>query len=154
MKWLLSSLIHICFTFNEFGVFHISDFVFCYLLHDIAHLPGNPFVIKVFQYHSPTLQWRHNERNGVSNHRRLGGLLKRLFRRISKKHQSSASLAFVRAIHGWPVNSLHKQMASNAKNVSLWWRHDVEARFRHPWFGANRDIHESWSIISFIIVAD
>ena len=25
-----------------------------------------------------------------------------------RKHQSSASLAFVRAIHGWPVNSPHK----------------------------------------------
>ena len=34
------------------------------------------------------LQWRHNERNGVSNHRRLYGLLNRLFRR-SLKHQTS-----------------------------------------------------------------
>ena len=34
-----------------------------------------------------------------------------------RKHQSSASLAFVR----WPVNSLHK-MASNAEKVSIWWR--------------------------------
>ena len=29
-------------------------------------------------------------------------------RRRSKKHQSSASLAFVRGIHRWPVNSSHK----------------------------------------------
>ena len=29
-------------------------------------------------------------------------------RRRSKKHQSSASLAFVRGIHRWPVNSPHK----------------------------------------------
>ena len=32
-----------------------------------------------------TLQWCHNERNGVSNHWRLDGLLNRLFRRRSKK---------------------------------------------------------------------
>ena len=32
-----------------------------------------------------SLQWRHNERGGVSNHRRRECLLKRLFRRISKK---------------------------------------------------------------------
>ena len=32
-----------------------------------------------------TLQWRHNERNGVSNHRRFDCLLNRLFRRRSKK---------------------------------------------------------------------
>ena len=38
------------------------------------------------------------------------------------KHQSSASLAFVRGIHRWPVN-FPAQMASNAENVSIWWRH-------------------------------
>ena len=31
------------------------------------------------------LPWRHNERNGDSNHQPHGGLLNRLFRRISKK---------------------------------------------------------------------
>ena len=38
------------------------------------------------------------------------------------KHQSTASLAIVRGIHWWLVNS-HAQMASNAENVSIWWRH-------------------------------
>ena len=32
-----------------------------------------------------TLQWRHNEPNGVSNHQRIDCLLNRLFRRRSKK---------------------------------------------------------------------
>ena len=41
-----------------------------------------------------------------------------------KKHQSFASLAFVRGIHRWPVNFPHKR-ASNAENVSIWWRHHV-----------------------------
>ena len=36
-----------------------------------------------------------------------------------RKLQSSASLAFVRGIHWWP------QRASNAENVSIWWRHPV-----------------------------
>ena len=35
-----------------------------------------------------------------------------------RKHQSSASLAFVRGIHRW-------QRASNVENVSIWWRHHV-----------------------------
>ena len=39
-----------------------------------------------------------------------------------RKHQSSASLAFVRGIHRGPVNSPQKT-ASNAENVSIWWRH-------------------------------
>ena len=57
-----------------------------------------------------SLQWRHNERDGVSNHRRLECLLNRLFRRRSdqRKHQSSVSLAFVTWIHRWPVDSPHK----------------------------------------------
>ena len=42
---------------------------------------------------------------------------------IKEKNQSSASLAFVRGIHQWPVNSPHKK-ASNAENVSIWWRHN------------------------------
>ena len=42
-------------------------------------------------------------------------------------HQSSASLAFVWGIHrGFPA-----QMASNAENVSIWWRH--HAKWCAPW---------------------
>ena len=39
-----------------------------------------------------------------------------------RKHQSSASLAIVRGIHRDP-----EQMASNAENVSIWWRHHDNA---------------------------
>ena len=56
------------------------------------------------------LQWCHNERDGVSNHRRLDCLLNRLFRRRSKKISNTAPLT-------------PSQRASNAENVSIWWRH-------------------------------
>ena len=36
-----------------------------------------------------------------------------------RKHQSPASLAIVRGINQWPV-----QIASNAENVSVCWRHN------------------------------
>ena len=52
-----------------------------------------------------TLHWHHNGWDGISNHQPHDCLLNHLFRR---KHQSSASLAFVQGIHQWPVNSLHK----------------------------------------------
>ena len=56
-----------------------------------------------------TLQWRHYERDGVSNHRRLDFVyLTRCSGADQRKHQSSASLVFVRGIHRWPVNSPHK----------------------------------------------
>ena len=48
----------------------------------IPRLPGS---LDHYSAHIVTLQWRHNERDGVSNHRRLGCLLNRLFRRKSKK---------------------------------------------------------------------
>ena len=37
-----------------------------------------------------------------------------------RKHQSPASLVFVKVIHRSPT-----QRASNAENVSIWWRHHV-----------------------------
>ena len=53
-----------------------------------------------------SLQWRHNERDGVSN---LMVVYWSLYTGADqRKHQSSASLAFVRGIHWWPVNSPHK----------------------------------------------
>ena len=39
-----------------------------------------------------------------------------------RKHQSSASLAFVWGIHRG-IGDFPAQMASNAENVSIWWRH-------------------------------
>ena len=39
-----------------------------------------------------------------------------------RKYHSSSSLAFVRGIHRWPVNS---QRASNTENISNWWRQQL-----------------------------
>ena len=59
----------------------------------------------------PSQYGDHNEHDGVSNHQRFDCLLS-LINKCSgpdqRKHQSSASLAFVREIHRWPVNSPHK----------------------------------------------
>ena len=41
-----------------------------------------------------------------------------------RKHQSSASLAFVLGIHRWPMNSPHKGSVTR-KKVSILWRHHV-----------------------------
>ena len=58
--------------------------------------------------HFFSLQWRHNERDSVSNHQPHGCLLKLYSGTDERKHQSCASLASVRGIHRWPVNSPHK----------------------------------------------
>ena len=48
-----------------------------------------------------------------------------------RKRQNSALLAFVRGIHRWLVTGeFPSQLASNADNVSYWWRHhDTERVF-------------------------
>ena len=71
-----------------------------------------------------SLQWRHNEGDGVSNHQPSDCLLKRLFRRRPKK---TSKLRITGLCEGnSPVTGeFPAQMASNAENVSIWWRHHV-----------------------------
>ena len=53
-----------------------------------------------------SLNWRHDKRDGISNHQPHDCLLNRSGA-DQRKHQSPASLAFVRGIHQWAVNSPH-----------------------------------------------
>ena len=54
------------------------------------------------------LQWRNNGGDGVSNHRRRIVFSAVCSGADQRKHQSSASLAFVTGIQRWPVNFPHK----------------------------------------------
>ena len=69
-----------------------------------------------------TLQWRRNERNGVSNHRRLNYLLNRLFGHSSKK-TSKLRVTGLCEGNSQVTDEFHAQRASSAGNVSIWWRH-------------------------------
>ena len=57
----------------------------------------------------PTLQWRYNERDDVSNPSQItrDSIVYSIFSSGAdkRKYQSYASLAFVRGIHRWPVDS-------------------------------------------------
>ena len=55
------------------------------------------------------LLWRHNGRNGVSNHQPYDCLLKLLFRHRSKKTSKLRVTGLCGGIHRWPVNSPHKE---------------------------------------------
>ena len=65
-----------------------------------------------------TLQWRHNERDGVSNHRHIGCLLNSLFRRRSKFHVTGLCEGNSPVAGEFPT-----QKASNTENVSIRWCH-------------------------------
>ena len=69
-----------------------------------------------------TLLWRHNDHDGVSNHQPRGCLLNRLFRRRWKK-TSKLRVTGLCAGNSPGTGEFPAQRASNAKNVSIWWRH-------------------------------
>ena len=68
------------------------------------------------------LQWRHNECDGVSNHQRLDCLLKRLFRRRSRK-TSTLRVTGLCERSSPVIGEFSAHRASNAENVSIQWRH-------------------------------
>ena len=82
----------------------------------------------LYQDHIRPLQWHHNERSGVSNHRRLECLFNRLFRLRSKK---TSKLGITVLCEGNPAvpDGFPSQRTSNAENGSIWWRHHAADEF-------------------------
>ena len=79
---------------------------------DYNHLP----------WQSHTLQWRHNGCDDVSDHQPHECLPNRLFRRRSKKTSKLRVTGLF--VGNSPVTGeFPAQRASNAENVSIWWRH-------------------------------
>ena len=72
-----------------------------------------------------SLQWRHNWRDSVSNHQLHYCLLNRLFRRRSKK-TSKLRVTGLCAENSPGTGEFPAQMASNAENVSILWRHHAD----------------------------
>ena len=71
-----------------------------------------------------TMQWRHNGHDNVSNHQPHDCLLNRLFRRRSQKTSKLRVTGFCEG--NSPVTGeFSAQMASNAENASIWWRHHI-----------------------------
>ena len=69
-----------------------------------------------------SLQWCHNERDGVSNHQRLYCLLNCLFRRRSEKTSKLCVTGLCE--RNPPVTGrFPSQRANSAENVSIWWCH-------------------------------
>ena len=76
----------------------------------------------ISQVTAATLRWRHNRRDIVSNHQPHDCLLNRLFRCRSTK-TSKLRVTGLCAGNSPVPGEFPAQMASNAENVSIWWRH-------------------------------
>ena len=71
-----------------------------------------------------SLEWRHNELDSVWNHQPHHCLLNRLFGCRSRK-TSKLRVTDLCAGNSPGTGEFPAQMASNAENVSIWWRHHV-----------------------------
>ena len=107
--------------------------------------------------HLPTLQWRHNGRDGFVNHQPHDCLLNRLFRHRSKKISKLRVTGLCEGNSPGPVNSPHKGPVTQ-KMFSIWLRHHG-SRYSHTlryiitYFSANvytliRQCHSKWPMDS------
>ena len=83
---------------------------------------SNFILVNNYQYNALPLRWRYNGRDSVSNHQPRDCLLNHLFRRRSKK-TSKRRVTGLCAGNSPVTGEFPAQMASNAENVSIWWRH-------------------------------
>ena len=88
---------------------------------------------------SHTLRWRHNGRDSVSNHQPCDCLRNRLFRRRSKK-TSKLRVTGLCVGNSPGTGEFPAQMASNAENVSIWWRHHEQ------WNSDAENVSVSWGL--------
>ena len=88
---------------------------------------------------STTLQWPHDERDGVSNHQPHNCSLNRLFRHRSKKLSMLCVTGLCEG-NSPATAELPAQRTSNAQNVSIWWRHH------------ETKVAQLWNILWYIVV--
>ena len=83
--------------------------IFTHLFHNFK---GSSAIPQFKCRHGWTLQWRHNELDGVWNHRSEYCLLSRLFRRRPKKTSKLRVTGLCGRIHRWPLNSPYKGLVT------------------------------------------
>ena len=97
-----------------------------------------------------TFQWRHNGHDSFSNHKPHDCLLSRLFSRLFRRRSKETSKLRVTGLCGGNspgTGEFPAQMASNAENASIWWRHHVVEYLPHcglltPY--GDRDLGQHW----------
>ena len=121
------------------------NFSMC-LISDLPKVPVNSFQLTFCSFISNTcmkekrlvqallfpLRWRRNGHGDVSNHQPHHCLFNRLFGFRSKK-TSKLCVTGLCAGNSPGTGEFPAQMASNAENVSIWWRHHAWGSLRQPW---------------------
>ena len=110
-----------------------------YITHSIMGFHFlSPKILTPVWFVQPSLRWRLNEHDGVSNHQPHDFLLNRLFRHRSRK-TLKLCVTVLCAGNSPVTGEFPAQMASIAENVSIWWRHHDNTHMR-------RGEHNGWYI--------
>ena len=100
-----------------------------------------------------SLQWRHNGHDSDSNHHPRDCLPNRLFRCRSKKTSNLRVTGFC-AGNSPVTGGFPAQIASNAENISIWWRHHIynHAKHRRPVWIFSHWFHDWLYFIYYVIL--
>ena len=90
-----------------------------------------------------SLQWRHNECDGVSNHWRLEYLLYHLFRCRSKRASKLCAIGLCEG--NPPVTSGFSSQRAHVMTSPSWWNNNKTQKFTNY-------IHNSWDVLLKLIV--
>ena len=88
----------------------------------VKPMDAEVYIWNINQFVQLLLQWRYKGHDSVSNHQPHHCLLSRFFSRRSKK-TSKLRVTGLCAGNSPVTGEFPAQMASNAENVSIWWRH-------------------------------
>ena len=119
----------LCWRRTGIRVSHFTDYRA--FLQNLNHANNNQSFGLLAFMPATTLQWRHNEQYGVSNHQPHDCLLNRLFKRRSKKTSKPRVTGLCEG-NSLETGEFPAQRVSNAENVSIWWRHHVQGTHRVP----------------------
>ena len=110
---------------NLDGRYECLRFV-CKIIRIYGHIYGHNCLLKsensLLPVRGMALRWRRNGCDSVSNHQPHDCLHNRLFGRRSKK-TSKLRVTGLCVGNSPATGEFPAQMASNAENVSIWWRH-------------------------------
>ena len=94
---------------------------------------NSPSIHHIWTINPSTLQWRRNDHDGVSIHEPHGSLFRRRSKKTSKLYVTGL------CVENSPVTGeFPAQRASNAENVSIWWRH------HETWHMHTNHKHANW----------
>ena len=113
-QYLIFACLYISYLFIHWFISYVLFYIIDNRMHSPKHIRIN------------TLQRRHNDPDGVSNHQPRDCLLNCLFRCRSKK-TSKLRVTGLCAENSPGTGEFSAQKASNAENVFIWWRHHEQA---------------------------